>query len=341
MSRVRLLASGVASDVLARLTPPACADAGLLPEWEPDGKRGLRLVLPLAPTFLAGAERLVPSLSSTVAADYAFQFGLRAGVGGERTAWTRLARIGRPPDGAEPAPATAADAAAAIGADVDTFLLRAPLEEAELEVRAWPTAPVAFRRAPCLLALSAAGAPAVPPVPTDLADVGPVPVPALSQMAEAEAIRTRICSPTSVAMVLGALGIPASAAEIAALAHVAEHDRYGVWPANVWAASRRGVPGCGVARDSWECARELLARGIPLVVSEAHGPGELPGSPLPGTDGHLLVLRGLRAGRALVNDPAAPAADAVPMQYDLEAFSRAWLGHGGIAYVFVHPEGRP
>jgi hypothetical protein len=142
-------------------------------------------------------------------------------------------------------------------------------------------------------------------------------------------------------MVLGSLGVPATAAETAAAAHCAEHDRYGVWPANVWAASRRGALGYVAVLDSWECARELLARNIPLVVSEAHGPGGLPGSPLPETDGHLLVLRGLRGNRVLVNEPAAATADAVPMEYDREAFGRAWLGHGGIAYVFVAPEGRP
>jgi hypothetical protein len=340
MSRVRLLASGVAPDVLARLAPPACAEAGLLSEWEPDGRRGLRLVLPLERGFLAGAKRLIPSLSSTVTSDYAFRFGLCARIGGALTSWTRLTRIGRPPEDAVPTPATAADAAAAIGTDVDMFLLRVPVEGAELEVRVWTADPVAFRRAPCLLAVSAAGAPAPPVPPAGLADVPPIPVPALSQMVEAEAIRHRICSPTSVAMVLGALGVPATAAGVAAAAHCREHDRFGVWPANVWAASRRGVLGYVMAIGSWEFARELLARGIPLIVSESHGPGGLPGSPLPETDGHLLVLRGLRAGRALVNDPAAPSAGAVPMEYDLGAFGRAWLGHGGIAYVLVTPEGR-
>ncbi len=336
MSAVRLLASGLEPGVLARLALPGCADAGLLPEWEPDGQRGLRLVLPLSSGFLAGAERLVPSLSSTVAADYAFRFGLRARVAGAMTPWVRLTRIGRAPESPGPLPADLADASAPIGTDVDTFLLRAPVESAELEVRAWTADPVAFRRAPCLLAVSASGAPPPSP-PAGLTDVGPLPVPALSQMAEAEEIRMRICSPTSVAMVLGALGVSAAPAGIAALAHCAEHDRYGVWPANVWAASRRGVLGYVTVVASWACARELLARGVPLVISEAHGPSGLPGSPLPETDGHLLVLRGLRAGRALVNDPAAPTAEAVPMEYDLEALGRAWLGHGGIAYVFVAP----
>jgi hypothetical protein len=343
MSRVRLLASGVAPDVLARLAPPACATAGLLSEWEPDGQRGLRLVLPLAPAFLADADRLIPSLSNTATADYSFQFGLRARVNGAATPWSRLTRIGRAPGDAAPAPRPAPDAATPIDTDVDTFRLRAPLAGAELEVRVGTADPVAFRRAPCLLAVSAAGPPTAPPAPAaaTLADVPPVPVPAMSQMVEAGAVRHRICSPTSVAMVLGSLGIPATAMDVAAAAYCAEHDRYGVWPAGVWAASRRGALGYVAALDSWDCARELLARGIPLVVSEAHGPGGLPGSPLTETDGHLLVLRGLRAGRALVNDPAAAAAETVPMEYDLEEFGRAWLGHGGIAYVLVTPQGRP
>ena len=220
MSRVRLLASGRRAGVLARLAPPACAEAGLLSEWEPDGKRGLRLVLPLSPGFLAGADRLIPSLSNTAAADYAFRFGLRVRSGGAMTPWVRLTRIGRAPEDPDLMPADVTGAGDPVGTDVDMFMLRVPVEGAELEVRVWTADPVAFRRAPCLLAVSAAGAPAPPVPPAGLADVGPIPVPALSQMVEAEAIRHRICSPTSVAMVLGALGVPATAAGVAAAAHL-------------------------------------------------------------------------------------------------------------------------
>ncbi len=340
VNRIRLLTSGPPAGALARRFPPACAQVAPLPAWESDGADGLRLVLPLAGDFLAGAERLVPSLSSLVASDYAFRFGLRARSGGTMSPWMRLTRIGRAPADAGSMPADVTDAGAAIGADVDTFRLRTPLAGAELEIRVWTAAPDEFRRAPCLLALSVAGGEAAPTMSAPGADVGPLPVPALSQMGEADAIRMRICSPTSVAMVLGSLGMPVTVAAMAAAAHCPAHDRYGVWPANVWAASRRGALGAVVSLDRWDCARALLAGGLPLVISEAHGPGALPGSPLPETDGHLLVLRGLRGERALVNDPAAPSPDAVPMEYEIAAFVRAWLGHGGIAYVFVAPEGR-
>jgi hypothetical protein len=343
MNAVRLLAAGVDPAVLARLAPPACAGVGPLPAWESDGGGRLRLAVPLDAAFLSGADRLVPSLSNTSAGDHAFRFGLRVRVGGGAlTPWVRLTRIGRPPGGElEPTTAERAGPGAPLGAEVDTFRLFRPAEGGELEVCVWSTDPAEFRRAPCLLALSAAGAPASAPPPTDLADAPALPVPALSQLAEAESIRMRICSPVSVAMVLGSLGAHAGSAEVAAAAYCAEHDRYGVWPANIWAASRWGVLGAAVALSTWECAGALLARGIPLVISEAHGPGALPGSPLPETDGHLLVLRGWRAGRALVNDPAAPTVESVPREYDLADLSRAWLGHGGIAYVFAHPNGGP
>ncbi len=343
MSAVRLLASGIGSGVLARLAPPACAGVAPLPAWEPDGDGRLRLVVPLEAAFLSGADRLVPSLSNTSAGDHAFRFGLRVRVrGGGLTPWVRLTRIGRPPDhGFEPMIADRTGPGAPLGTEVDTFRLHEPAEGGELEVRVWSADPAGFRRAPCLLALSAAGAPASPPAPADLADVPALPVPALSQCGEAEAIRMRICSPVSVAMVLGSLGARADSADVAAAAYCAEHDRYGVWPAGIWAASRWGALGAVVVIRSWECAGALLARGIALVISEAHGPSALPGSPLPETDGHLLVLRGLRAGRALVNDPAAPTTESVPREYDLADLGRAWLGHGGIAYVFANPNGGP
>lgn len=339
-NRIRLLTSGPPAEALARRFPPACAQVAPLPAWESDGADGLRLVLPLASDFLADAERLVPSLSSLIGGEYAFRFGLRPAGADPAAAWTRLTRIGRAPGAKDPLPADVTDAGAAIGTDVDTFRLRAPSAGAELEVQVWTAAPDEFRRAPCLLALSAAGGETAPATSAPGADVGPLPVPALSQMLEAEAIRMRICSPTSVAMVLGALGMPVTVAAMAAEAHCPAHERYGVWPANVWAASRHGALGAVVSLDRWDCARALLAGGLPLVISEAHDPGALPGSPLPETDGHLLVLRGLRGDRALVNDPAAPSADAVPMEYEIGAFGRAWLGHGGIAYVLAAPEGR-
>ena len=54
-------------------------------------------------------------------------------------------------------------------------------------------------------------------------------------------------------------------------------------------------------------AERFIAAGIPLVVSIAFGPGELDGAPIGSSNGHLLVLVGVRDnGNVVVNDPARP-----------------------------------
>jgi hypothetical protein len=361
MTVVRLLASALDRSALDRIAPPACAGVEPLPAWERLDERSLRITVALPAGALAGADRIIPSLSSTATGDHAFQAGLRIRTReGIETPWVRLSRIGRvpaaagpleaPDPGALPAERQAAAlheapelpvAEGPIGTDVDTFLLRAPAERAEIGLRVWAQDPDAFRRAPCLLAISSAGPPGGADPPHDgSGDPPPIPVPSISQMSQAEQVRMRTCSPTSVAMVLGALGLPADAPEVAALAYSAEHDRYGVWPANVWAASRWGAIGYVAVMRSWECVRTLLANGLPLVLSESHGPGELPGSPLPETSGHLLALRGLHGPLALVNDPAAPTDGTVAREYRIEDLDRAWLKRSAVAYVFVRPEGR-
>src|SRR5262249_56741360 len=67
-----------------------------------------------------------------------------------------------------------------------------------------------------------------------------LPVPALSQMEADRAVASRICSPTSVAMVLGYLGAGVSPERLAAEMFHPALDLYGVWPAAVCAAGRRG-----------------------------------------------------------------------------------------------------
>jgi hypothetical protein len=333
---IRLFSAGVLPAALATLAPAAERGLEPLPAWERDADGSARLVIPLDAATLAGATRVVPSWSWIASGEYAFRFALRLGAAdGSWTSWVRLARIGRAPAGPPPTPEDSGQVDDRLGADVDTFLVRAPAAAGELELRLWTSEPGA-PRGPGLLAISAAG----PPVTEDAgeaADVPVIPVPPLSQMVEPEALRLRVCSPTSVAMVLRAHGASAATSGVAAQAFCADLDRYGVWPAAVWAASRWGALGCVLALPSWAPARALLANGLPLVVSEAHARGGLRGSPLEETDGHLVVLRGIERGVAVVNDPAAPTVETVETRYPLAQFGRAWLGHGGIAYAFVRP----
>jgi hypothetical protein len=152
-----------------------------------------------------------------------------------------------------------------------------------------------------------------------------------------DAIARRICSPTSVAMVLRYWGGVADPVSVAADVFDASLDRYGVWPAAIRAAARRGVLGYLLAFPDWASAAWCLERGMPVVASVQYAAGELAGAPMDATDGHLVVLTGCEGDEALVNDPAAPSAETVPRRYRVEALERVWLARAAVGYVFFRP----
>jgi hypothetical protein len=165
----------------------------------------------------------------------------------------------------------------------------------------------------------------------------PLHVPTRSQRTEDEAIAARICSPTSVSMVMEYHGVDVPTAELAADIYDPVHDIYGIWPRAVQAAHTRGVPGYLMRFSSWRDVEAKVA-ALPIVISIRAREGELQGAPYPSTSGHLLVLCGFdRKGRALVNDPAAPDTESVRRVYAREDLERVWLANGGIAYVFGPP----
>ncbi len=154
------------------------------------------------------------------------------------------------------------------------------------------------------------------------------------QGVEAPAITARICSPTSVAMVLDWRGIHASTAEVAARAFDAAHDLYGNWPRNVQAAYSLGVPGYLTRYSDWAAVERTIAEKTPIVISIAVESGELQGAPYESTAGHLIVLVGFdAAGDCVVNDPAVHEADRVRRTYRRADLERVWMARGGTAYV--------
>jgi hypothetical protein len=152
-------------------------------------------------------------------------------------------------------------------------------------------------------------------------------------------LRHRICSPTSVAMVLGYWKRPAALLDVARETYDPRHDLYGVWPAAIRAAARRGVHGYLLRFPSWGAAAWCLGQGLPVIASVRYAAGELRGAAIESTGGHLLVLTGHEGEIVLANDPAAPTAQEVPRRYLLSDIQQVWLERSAVGYVLFDPAG--
>jgi hypothetical protein len=322
-----LAASAWSSESLAGAVPPSCyrgidrapspqADGDdvviVLPEWRPREP----------------AHRLVPAFSIGGGVQ-GFRFELSTFAAG---AWSpRVAGAAIGPDRFPAAPARTET----LAAEIDEFVATPPAERVRLVLRVGAADLGALRGSPWLVSLSAWSPSA--PAPAPVASGAELAVPAFSQMEEDSAIRGRICSPASVAMVLAYYGARVPVADLAREIFHAELDLYGVWPAAVSAAGRRGVAGFLLRFPDWAAAAWCLERGVPIIASVRYGAGELTGAAIAQTSGHLLVLTGYAGGEVLVNDPAAPTAAEVRRRYRRAELERVWLERAGIGYVLFAP----
>ncbi len=160
-------------------------------------------------------------------------------------------------------------------------------------------------------------------------------VPFLSQKTDDPALAGRLCSPTSVAMVLRYLGVATEVQSVAKRAYDARHDLYGNWPRNMQAVFELGAYGEVTRLSSWREVERLIDRGLPVVISFKAQAGELRHAPYRETDGHLIVVTGFdERGDVCVNDPAASTAEEGKRVYLREDLTRVWLeGNKGTCYI--------
>ena len=167
-------------------------------------------------------------------------------------------------------------------------------------------------------------------------------VPQRSQMVEDAKIRGRICSPTSVSMVLEFYGVNLPTTEVCKGVFDAGSGIYGNWPFNTAFASKalreKKVEAFVGRFSSIEELETEIAAGRPIVIGIRWKKGELTDAPINSSDGHLLVVVGFTGnGDVVVNDPAAnPAkAQAIRRIYLRRDIYRCWLENAdGIAYLF-------
>jgi hypothetical protein len=161
-------------------------------------------------------------------------------------------------------------------------------------------------------------------------------VPFRSQRSESADIAGRICSPTSLSMVLAYRGVDVPTRAVCDRALDQAHGIYGNWPCNVQAAFSYGVPGYLTRFACWTDVEDMIAAGQPIIASIAAKEGELRGAPYKKTDGHLLVVTGFDdKGDVCVNDPAATDAKSGQTTYARADMQKVWLDRGGTAYVLL------
>jgi hypothetical protein len=308
--------------------PPCRREPAALPPWTKTGTETAMLELPwLEPR--APAAQILPSLSLLAEGEYSFQFDAQTAEG---SGWTALSPVGphASPSDTEPD--------SRLTAEIDVYAASPPAPRVRLRAHLHASELDAAMRARALVTVSLsdgatpAGAPALGRARLDVL--------ALSQMETPESIRHRVCSPTSLAMVLDYLKRPVSPLDLAAEMYDARHDLYGVWPAAIRAAARRGVAGYLLRFPSWSAAAWCLDRGLPIIASVRYAAGELRGAAIESTKGHLLVLTGYDGNTVFVNDPAATTSREVPRAYDLADITRVWLDRIAVGYVLFATSSR-
>jgi hypothetical protein len=155
------------------------------------------------------------------------------------------------------------------------------------------------------------------------------------------------CSPTSTDMILAYWGetvhrpdLNLAVPTVAAGTYDTAYDGAGNWPFNTAYAAEHGLTAYVTRFYSLSQVERWVQAHVPIAISIAFAPGELPGAPISSTSGHLLVVRGFtRSGDPIVNDPAAANDAAVRIVYPRAALERAWQrGSHGTAYV-IYPAG--
>lgn len=156
-----------------------------------------------------------------------------------------------------------------------------------------------------------------------------IPTTFLAQDQLSEEYGGRICSPTSVSMILRSYGIKVDALAFAMDTLDPYWDIFGVWPRVVQNACEYGLLGSVTRYRSWGPARAVLARGGRIAMSI--------GAPL--YSGHLVMLAGFtQNGDPIVHDPARTN-DGYGHVFNKSDLSHAWFDKGGVAYTFYPQDG--
>src|SRR5688500_3804654 len=154
------------------------------------------------------------------------------------------------------------------------------------------------------------------------------------------------CSPTSTSMVLAYWNGNSGSIESRVRSTVVGvydwiYDGHGNWPFNTAFAATEGMEASVARFTSMNDVEAWVAAGVPVVFSWAWKKGEVTGSAVSSSDGHLAVIVGFDgAGNPIVNDPAALSNGDVQRPYDRAELETVWLRASGGTVYLIYPKGR-
>lgn len=167
--------------------------------------------------------------------------------------------------------------------------------------------------------------------------------PCFSQYEREGSIASRICSPTSLTMVLNRMGENLIVEDVAWNCYDYKYDGFGNWAFNVAFAGSLGYEAY-IEYGSFESLQREISKGYPVVVSVKYtndiNNKEYPyigNSPLT-TSGHLIVVCGIVSDDSgqtyvVVNDPAGKNNESVRRKYKLNEFLISWSKSNNAMYV--------
>ena len=154
-------------------------------------------------------------------------------------------------------------------------------------------------------------------------------------------LRGKICSPTSVSMVLQHWGIDEPTVKNALAIYDSNYEMFGNWNRAVQYAGQFGLEAYLTRYRNWDQVKGEIARGQPVIASIRFKRGTFPSNVSAQSDGHLIVIRGMTPeGDAIVNDPAS-IQRGNGIVYKADELARAWFDNGGVGYVIRPPTTRP
>jgi hypothetical protein len=150
-------------------------------------------------------------------------------------------------------------------------------------------------------------------------------------------LRGKICSPTSVSMVLQHWGIDRPTVANAMAIYDSNYEMFGNWNRAVQYAGQFGLDAYLTRYRSWEQVKGEIARGQPVIASIRFKRGTFPSNVNNSSEGHLLVIRGMTPdGDLIVNDPASLQRGNGAI-YKASEFAQAWFDNGGVGYIIRPP----